>query len=117
MNTKQLNEQLYAKRALVGTKAHCICEDCIFYAEQIMKNTPLIEFLHRKGLDPRKANEVWCYMEKDGCKYYTVDFFQVHADQEEKATFGNAKVTIYNSTCAEKETLPYVCTIDVVFTI
>lgn len=117
MNTKQLNEQLYAKRALVGTKAHCICEDCIFYAEQIMKNTPLIEFLHRKGLDPRKANEVWCYMEKDGCKYYTVDFFQVHADQEEKATFGNAKVTIYNSTCAEKETLPYVCTIDVVFKI
>ena len=82
-----------------------------------MKNTPLIEFLHRKGLDPRKANEVWCYMEKDGCKYYTVDFFQVHADQEEKATFGNAKVTIYNSTCAEKETLPYVCTIDVVFKI
>ena len=117
MNTKQLNEQLYAKRALAGTKAHCICEDCIFYAEQIMKNTPLIEFLHHKGLDPRKADEVWCYMEKDGCKYYTVDFFQVHAEQEETTTFSNAKVTIYNGSYAEQATLLYVCTIDVVFKI
>ena len=117
MNTKQLNEQLYAKRALAGTKEHCVCEDCVFYAEYIMKNDALVAFLHHKGLDPRKADEVWCYMEKDGCKYYTVDFFQVHAEQEETATFGNAKVTIYSNTYAEKETFPYVCTIDVVFTI
>jgi len=58
MNTKQLNEQFYAKRELVGTVDHCLCEDCIFYAEQIMKNNTLVEFLHTKGLDPRKANEV-----------------------------------------------------------
>lgn len=82
-----------------------------------MKNDALVKFLNSKGLDPRKADEVWCYMEKDGCKYYTVDFFQVHADQKETATFGNAKVTIYTNNYAEKETFPYVCTIDVVFTI
>lgn len=76
MNTKQLNEQFYAKRELVGTVDHCLCEDCIFYAEQIMKNNTLVEFLHTKGLDPRKANEVWCYMEKDGYKHYTIDFLK-----------------------------------------
>ncbi len=117
MNTKQLNEQFYAKRALVGTADHCICEDCVFYAEQIMKNDALVEFLHSKGLDPQKADEVWCYMERDGYKYYTVDFFEVHADKEETNTFGNAKVTVCVNTYAEKETLPHTCAIDVVFKI
>ncbi|MED3799178.1 hypothetical protein P4604_17525 [Lysinibacillus capsici] len=115
MNTKQLNEQFYAKRELVGTVDHCLCEDCIFYAEQIMKHNTLVEFLHTKGLDPRKANEVWCYMEKDGYKHYTIDFFEVYADKEETHTFGNAKITFYVNIYAEKEQLPYVCTIDAVF--
>lgn len=94
MNTKQLNEQLYANRELAGTAEHCICEDCVFYAEQIMKNDALVSFLLAKGLNPRKADEVWCYMEKDGNKHYTADFFEVYA---------------------EKEHPPHACTIDVVF--
>ncbi|MBX8943092.1 MULTISPECIES: hypothetical protein [Lysinibacillus] len=115
MNTKQLNEQFYANGELVGTVNHCICEDCIFYAEQIMKNNMLIEFLHSNGLDPRKANEVWCYMEKDGYKHYTIDFFEVYADKEETHTVGNAKITFYVNIYAEKEQLPYGCTIDAIF--
>lgn len=83
MNTKQLNEQFYEKRELVGTAEHCICEDCVFYAEQIMKNDTLVEFLRNKGLDPRKADVVWCYMERDELKYYTVDFYEVYAHKEE----------------------------------
>ena len=43
INSRQLNKQFYAKRELVGTKGHCICEDCIFYAEQIIKNEALVE--------------------------------------------------------------------------
>ena len=117
MNTKRLNEQLYAKRALVGTMEHCICEDCVFYAEQIMKNDALVVFLHHKGLDPRKADEVWCYMEVDGFKHYTVDFFKVYADKEEIHTFGNAKVTIYINNNTEEEIPQYICVIDVVFKI
>ncbi|MEK3764454.1 MULTISPECIES: hypothetical protein [unclassified Solibacillus] len=115
MNTKQLNENFYSKRALVGTANHCICGDCVLYAEQIMFNVELIEFLHSKGLDPRKADEVWAYLEKDGYKYYTADFFQVYADKEESYTFGNAKVIIQENIYAEKETPRYSCTVDVRF--
>ena len=115
MKTKQLNEQFYAKRELVGTAEHCICEDCVFYAEQIIKNDVLVEFLHTKGLNPLKADEVWCYTKKDGYKYFTVDFFEVYADKEETHTLGNAKIAFYVNIYAEKENLPYVCTIDVVF--
>lgn len=117
MNTKQLNEKFYAKRELVGTAEHCICEDCVFYAEQIMKNAALVKFLNNKGLDPRKADEVWCYMEVDGVKHYTVDFFKVYADKEEIHTFGNAKVTIYINNNTEEEIPQYICVIDVVFKI
>ena len=117
MNTKQLNENFYSKRALVGTANHCICGDCVLYAEQIMFNVELIEFLHSKGLDPRKADEVWAYLEKDGYKYYSVDFFQMYADKEELHTFGNAKVTIQDNIYAEKDTPRYSCTVDVVFKI
>ena len=117
MNTKQLNEKFYSKRELAGTTNHCICEDCVFYAEQIMNNDALVEFLHSKGLDPRKADEVWCYLEKGGYKYYTVDFFEVYADKEETYTFRNAKITIQDNIYAEKETSRYACTIDVVFKI
>lgn len=113
INTKQLNEQFYATRELIGTEGHCICEDCVFYAEQIMKNESLVEFLHTKGLHPLKADEVWCYTEKDGYKHFTVNFFEVFADQEETHTFGNAKISIYENTYAEKENLPHVCAIDV----
>ena len=117
MNTKQLNEKFYSKRALIGTANHCICEDCVLYAEQIMNNDALVEFLHRKGLDPLKADEVWCYNEKNGYKYYTVDFLQLYADQEESHTFGNAKVTIQDKIYAEKESPSYAATIDIVFKI
>ena len=117
MNTKQLNEQFYEKRELVGTADYCICEDCVFYAEQIMKNDSLVEFMHSKGLDPRKADEVWCYREEDGYKYYTVDFFEVYADKEETHIFGSAKITFYEGIDVGKEKLPYVCTIDAVFNI
>lgn len=117
MNTKDLNENFYSKRALVGTANHCICGDCVLYTEQIMLNVELIEFLHSKGLDPRKADEVWAYLEKDEYKYYTVDFFQVYADKEESHTFGNAKVTIQHNIYAEKGTPRYSCTVDVVFKI
>ncbi|MBD8034163.1 hypothetical protein [Solibacillus merdavium] len=117
MDTKQLNEEFYSKRALVGTINHCICGDCVFYAAKIMNNYPLVEFLHSKGLDPRKADEVWAYLEKGGYKYYTVDFFEVYADIEESHTFENAKVTIRYNIYAEKKTPTYTCTIDVIFKI
>lgn len=116
MNTKQLNEKFYSKRELAGTANHCECEDCIFYAEQIMSNHELVEFLHSKGLEPRKVDEVWCYKEKDGYKYYTVDFFEMYADKEETRTFGNAKVTIQNNIYAKEEP-SYACTIDLAFKI
>lgn len=115
MNTKQLNEQLYANRELAGTAEHCICEDCVFYAEQIMKNDALVSFLLTKGLNPRKADEVWCYMEKDGNKHYTADFFEMYAEKEEMHIYGNVKVTFYINNYAEKEQPPHACTIDVVF--
>lgn len=112
MNFQKLNERFYAMRALVGTKGHCICADCIFYAKNIMVNDALVEFLYTRGLDPLKADEVWCYTEKDGYKYYTVDFFEVYADREETHTFVNAKISITTNSYAEKEQLPYVCSID-----
>ena len=40
----------FRRRELVGTDDHCICEDCIFYEEQIMINNALVEFYHTKGL-------------------------------------------------------------------
>ncbi|MER2126241.1 hypothetical protein [Solibacillus sp.] len=115
MNIKQLNENFYTNKELVGDINHCVCTDCIFYAEQIMKNAALVKYLTSIGLNPRKADEVWCYMEAEGFKHYTVDFFKVYADKEETHTFGNAKVTIYININAVEEMPQYICVIDVVF--
>lgn len=83
-----------------------------FYAEKIMVNDALVEFLHTRGLDPLKADDIWCYTEKDGYKYYAVDFFEVYADREETHTFGNAKLSITTNSYAEKGQLSYVWSID-----
>ena len=65
-----------------------------------------------KGLEPLTADEVWCFNEEDGYKYYTVDFFEVYADREETHTFDNVKISITFNTYAQKEQLPYTCSID-----
>jgi len=39
----------------------------------------------------------------------------VYADKEETHTVGNAKITFYVNIYAEKEQLPYGCTIDAIF--
>lgn len=113
MDCKHLNEQFFRNRELVGTKGHCICEDCVFYAKHIVKNTELVEWLDKRGLDPRKADEVWCYNEEDGFKFYAVDFFEVYADQDEMQHFENTTVSIFFNSYAEKGQLSHACSMEI----
>ncbi|WP_431029638.1 hypothetical protein [Lysinibacillus sp. LZ02] len=114
MNIKKRNKQLYTARAVVETSEHCECENCLFYAAHIESNTTLVTFLEGIGIDPRKADEVWCYMEEDRQKHYTVDFFEIYAEQEETHIFEHAKVVIVANPYAENGRLPYALSIDVV---
>ena len=113
MNCKHLNEQFYGNRELVGTIGHCICKDCVFYAKNIVQNTALVEWLDMRGLDPQKADEVWCYTEKDGFKFYTVNFFEIYADQEETYHFENATISVFVNSYAKKEQLSHACSMEI----
>lgn len=112
MLIKQLNEQLFAPKFSVGSKEHCGCEDCAFYADYIVKNTELVAFLATMGIDPQKADEAWCYNTENGYKYYTVDFFRIHADVEGTFQFGDMQVSIFYSPYAEADELCYGLAID-----
>lgn len=113
MNVKQLNEQLYKNRPTVGSTGHCDCKDCMFYAEKIMLNEFVENFLNEIGLHPLKADEVWCYKEVDGFKYYLVDFFEVVAKKEQILRFDNGKMIITSNPFAENRLYRHALSIDI----
>ena len=113
MDVKQLNEQLYKNRPPVGSTSHCDCMDCVFYAEKIMLNKFVEKFLNEIGLNPLKADEVWCYKEVDGFKYYLVDFFEVVVKEEQTLCFDNGKLIIASNPFAENRQYRHALTIDI----
>lgn len=115
MNIQQLNQQFYANKPRLGTAAHCECEDCLLYAAEIMKNKQLIKYLEQLGIDPLKPDEVWCYKEEDHYKYFTVDYFEIHAVQPECVPFDHVTVTISHSLYVSAEQLPYNLAIEAKF--
>ncbi|MEK4386155.1 hypothetical protein MKZ25_10140 [Solibacillus sp. FSL W7-1464] len=112
MDIKQLNEQLYKNRPQVGSASHCDCKECLFYAEKIMLNEFVVNFLNERGLHPLKADEVWCYKEEDGFKYYLVDFFEVVAMKEQHFDLDNGKLIIASNPFAEIGQYKHALTID-----
>lgn len=112
LTIQQRNEQLFATKFSVGSHEHCGCEDCAFYANNIIKNTELVTFLHAMGVDARKADEAWCYNTEDGYKYYLVDFFRLHADREGTFVFGNITMTLFFIPYTEKNELCYGMALD-----
>ena len=115
MNIAQQNKQFYAAKPRIGTAEHCQCDNCQLYASNIVKNKPLVAYLAKLGIDPLKPDEVWCYKEEDGYKYFTVDYFEIHATQSESVTFGNVTVAISRSIYASPEQLPYNLAIEAKF--
>ncbi|MEK5080593.1 hypothetical protein MKX73_16850 [Solibacillus sp. FSL W7-1436] len=113
MDVKQLNEQLYKNRPPVGSTSHCDCQECVFYAVKIMLNEFVVNFLYERGLHPLKADEVWCYKEDDGFKYYCVDFFEVFAMKEQSLIFDVGKLIIASNPFAENEHYRHALTIDI----
>ncbi|MER1985132.1 MAG: hypothetical protein ABS948_04485 [Solibacillus sp.] len=94
MSIKQLNEVLFAAKYSVGSREHCDCVNCTFYADNIIKNTTLISFLASKGIDPQKPDGAWCYTEENGYKYYSVDFSGLYSDVEGTFSFGKVDIVI-----------------------
>lgn len=113
MDVKQLNEKLYKNRPTVGSPSHCDCNDCLFYAEKILQNEYLERFLNEIGLNPLKADEVWCYKEVDEFKYYLVDYFEVIAMKEQTLSFNNGKLIIASNPFAEHGQYRHALTIDI----
>lgn len=115
MNIAQQNKQFYATKPCLGTSAHCECEDCLFYAAEIMKNKQLIDYLNTLGIDPLKPDEVWCYKKENDYHYFTVDYFEIYATESNRSTFDKATVIISRSLYANAEQLPYNLAIETKF--
>ena len=94
MNLRKQNELIFAGKLSVRDPEHCGCEDCTFYANNIIKHKQFIQFLESLGIDATKADEVWCYNEEHGNKYFSVDFWCVYSELEGTFQFDNVEMTI-----------------------
>lgn len=94
-NIRKQNELVFTTKFSVMELAHCGCEDCIFYAKNIVKHKLLIQFLESFGINATKADEVWCYKEEHGKKYFSVDFWGVYLGELEGTfQFDHIEITI-----------------------
>ena len=94
MTVQEQNQKIFSTKHSVGDKKHCGCENCLFYAEKIVKNIKLVKFLQSFGVDVQKADEVWCYKEENGYKYFSVDYVNLYSEMEGTYTFDNVIVKI-----------------------
>lgn len=113
MNIQQRNEAFYKNKPRLGTKEHCECEDCLYFAAHVDEHTDLTGLLATYGLHPTQADEVWCYSDEDDYKHYTVDFFSIYANEEANYALPHATVSVNKAYFPKADEPPYGMSINV----